>query len=1280
MVSTARARSYRRFLMVAKSMNACVWAGGPRSRPPDGRPRPFNRQWSIVPLPSLLALAVLCLVAAPLEAAPLNEDGRWVFENDTLRVSVDEKTARWDVFDKRCDRLWRQAGSAADEKRAVVVNRVTPLPAPAVGVEVEMDYPAPGGAVSLTVCVRLLPGKGDVSFEVSGNPAAEIRDLALPAPFVLQTPEGVLVIPQASGLLFGVDELEWDGRTLGGKYSMPWFGATDLATGQGYLTVLGTLDDATFRGVKLKGPQGDVLSARAVLRPQKGKLGYARKLLVHFVDQGGYVALAKRYRAYAKQAGLLKTLAEKRKERPLIDRLVGAVNIYCSNFQNIRELRRVGIERAMVSGFSSDYVRQMNDWGYLTSHYDIYTDLYEPGTPPSNWERCQGFTFPDDVIKKQDGSNQIGWCPVLNPKTGKKDPSYVICSVCGLRGLKEKMPPRLEKSPYTAYFLDCVTSARLYECFDPKHPMTRTTDREARMQQFAYLSEELGLVVGSETGRDWGVPVADYFEGIMSTAAFFATPKAIHELPFVSIESTPRYEEYGTNPARRVPLFQLVYGDCVETTWRWGDNTHRMPKLWAQKDLLHMVHASMPTWVLWNAQQGLFWGNTERFRECYDNVCRWRRAVGYAEMTTHERLHKDGLLQRSCFANGASVTVNFATENRALEDGRVLPARSFLIEGDAESLQGLPVGKPVRLNDDWSPREYTVTGNTGFERGPCLWHAARGMQLDVQEAVAHGGRRAARLEGTQPDGFSFASAVKVPIEAGKKYTLRGWLRVDAAKPQDTRPGLKCAIYKNGKFATNIYTNQYDSEKLGTWQKLERTFTAPEGATEGLLALEKRARQTVEATLYLDDVELVPFEPEPQDIAGPPGSGWKLVFDESFNGNEADLDARWTFQNGPSGHILSSRWRENARLEDGLLKMIARKERRAEQEWTAANLWSKQQFTYGYFECRYRYAAATGTNNSFWLMTEGPGKESGRFEIDINEGHYPYEVNMNLHQHSGKHWIMPAQWHLHGGVVEATRDDAGFQFVLDKPLVTSKLRLVSSDADIVRVMELRAFAPSAEGYPKIFPGSQETRPAAVNLAAEATAEANSVLQPQYGPEKAIDGELSTVSRWVSGKQRMPRILTLSFAEPRKIGCIHLISGWEDGRKWQGIVQDFHFEYWDGNAWQPVPGAKSVPPVEPPRDPNAPPDLGHSFHVYGLLWNEKELVFYFDGREIRRMENTICHGPSPIRLSLAIIRWAGPVTDAIDGKSMDVDWVRVWQRPSATQQADADGEAAAKPDSQ
>jgi len=41
-------------------------------------------------------------------------------------------------------------------------------------------------------------------------------------------------------------------------------------------------------------------------------------------------------------------------------------------------------------------------------------------------------------------------------------------------------------------------------------------------------------------------------------------------------------------------------------------------------------------------------------------------------------------------------------------------------------------------------------------------------------------------------------------------------------------------------------------------------------------------------------------------------------------------------------------------------------------------------------------------------------------------------------------------------------------------------------------------------------------------------------------------------------------------------------------------------------------------------------------------------------------TYCHLPAPVFLSLAVIKWAGPVTEAIDGTSMDVDFVRVYAR--------------------
>jgi hypothetical protein len=623
------------------------------------------------------------------------DDGRWVFENAALRVCVDGTNAVWAVTDKRCGRVWRQTASDT------VVRSVRALPPPQLGIEAEVAC-AQGKQVPLplTLRLRLEPDASDVACEISGDPGLKFGELAFPAPFALDEPDGVLVIPQNAGLLFRVDELEWDGKTLGGFMSMPWFAQTDLATGQGYVCIFATPDDVLYRGRKMKGTKREILSVQPCFQSQKGTLGYPRRLLYHFADRGGYVALAKRYRAYAKTRGLVKTLEEKRRERPSIDRLVGAVNIYCDRFQNVEELKKLGIERAMVSGFSKDNVRKINGLGYLSSHYDIYTDLYAPDSPASKWERCEGFSFPRDVIKKADGSNQVGWCPYTDPKTGKKDPSYVACWTCGLRTLNEKMPKRLSESPFTAYFLDCVTATGLYECCDPAHPLTRTTDRETRVGQLDYLTRELGLVAGSEQGRDWAVPVADYFEGVMSTTAFFANPKEIHAMPFETLSPDPsfaRYEEYGFNPWHRVPLFQLVYGDCCETTWRWGDNSHRMPHLWWKKDLLAMVHAAMPTWVLWKPQQELFKNETARFKTCYDNVCRWRRAVGFSEMVNHERLTRDGLIQRSTFANGVSVTVNFADEARTVAGGTTLPPHAYVIGGEAAKRAGLAVGVPVRV-------------------------------------------------------------------------------------------------------------------------------------------------------------------------------------------------------------------------------------------------------------------------------------------------------------------------------------------------------------------------------------------------------------------------------------------------------------------------------------------------------------------------------------------------------------------------------------------------------
>lgn len=236
-----------------------------------------------------------------------------------------------------------------------------------------------------------------------------------------------------------------------------------------------------------------------------------------------------------------------------------------------------------------------------------------------------------------------------------------------------------------------------------------------------------------------------------------------------------------------------------------------------------------------------------------------------------------------------------------------------------------------------------------------------------------------------------------------------------------------------------------------------------------------------------------IDPENTDV-------WKLLWEDDFQyENREDLLKVWESQNGPHTHIICSRWKENIEVGNGVVRLVNRKESRGGQDWTSGSMWTRRDFQYGYFECRYKYAAATGTNNSFWIMTRSSSPEPAvgkRYEIDINEGHYPNKVNTNIHN-----WT-----------------------------------------DIT-----------------VKPDGTKTHP-----------------------------------------------------------TYHQTFRYDD--------KDFSKEY----------------------------------HLFGLEWTEEALVFYLDRKEIRREKNLFCFSPAPILISLAILDWAGEITDKIDGTYMEIDYVRVYNR--------------------
>ncbi|NQU45252.1 glycoside hydrolase family 16 protein [bacterium] len=136
---------------------------------------------------------------------------------------------------------------------------------------------------------------------------------------------------------------------------------------------------------------------------------------------------------------------------------------------------------------------------------------------------------------------------------------------------------------------------------------------------------------------------------------------------------------------------------------------------------------------------------------------------------------------------------------------------------------------------------------------------------------------------------------------------------------------------------------------------------------------------------------------PISAAPPDNAEWELTFEDEFNGDSVDWDV-WVSQAGPRGGAhIEGRWPENNVVKDGFLYQVTKRENppRGAMEWSTAHIWTNFTQQYGYFECRMKYGHYL--NNAFWLYRP-PGQYPTPpfFEIDINEGHTPYEVTNNYH--------------------------------------------------------------------------------------------------------------------------------------------------------------------------------------------------------------------------------------------------------------------------------------------
>lgn len=101
--------------------------------------------------------------------------------------------------------------------------------------------------------------------------------------------------------------------------------------------------------------------------------------------------------------------------------------------------------------------------------------------------------------------------------------------------------------------------------------------------------------------------------------------------------------------------------------------------------------------------------------------------------------------------------------------------------------------------------------------------------------------------------------------------------------------------------------------------------------------------------------------------------------------------------------------ENVEVKDGKLFIHNRHEKNPNYDidhtWTTGNVYTKERFTYGYYESTFKWVHSSGLNQSFWMMspnitTVPEDMRKNHIELDFCEGHYPRQIATNIMRYSG----------------------------------------------------------------------------------------------------------------------------------------------------------------------------------------------------------------------------------------------------------------------------------------
>jgi len=631
-------------------------------------------------------------------------NGQWTIAGKKQVVTLDEKTLALDVDAQSVD--WKMFPSGTNDMIVKFRGKEFPLRLADAGkisikpydtgfktgvIITLSDWRKPhswfGGKMDLTLYLTVcLQGDAeDLVFDITAKEGdAILRQLDWPEALepdnvdytVLSNNKGDLLPGNWPKPYFPIRATNLDGSAKASDHSilqshviedwaMSWWGFEKGKSAM--MIIVETPDDAAYQ---FSHPAGGPTIIGPQWRDSLGTFRYMRTARMCFFPEGNYVTLARRYRQYVKNTGLFVSLKEKIAKTPIIAEMIGLpqtrINIlhnqttnsdrydptnhyelftFDQRAQQLRDLKAAGIDKTLViiSGWAHlGYDRQHPDplpppeaaggWaglkrlvdtchelGYPFIFHDQYRDYYTdaPSFNPDFAIHEETTNLPATAFAgSRFGDWKEGQIPFMRHWDG--GPQSYLNSRFQVGELEKNYQLFFAHGIHPdGIYIDVIGYVPPDQDFNPEHPTTRSDAMRGQANLMNWAANNLGFTA-TEAGSDWVIPFTDSVN-----------------------------QSGGVGKHIPVPLYQLVYHDAVLVSFGGGrpggDKNYLLGILYGGVPELPVDVKNLKPQTL-----GLI-----------KEMAALNKRVGLLAMTGHEFLNADRSRERTTFADGTTVTVDW---------------------------------------------------------------------------------------------------------------------------------------------------------------------------------------------------------------------------------------------------------------------------------------------------------------------------------------------------------------------------------------------------------------------------------------------------------------------------------------------------------------------------------------------------------------------------------------------------------------------------------------------